>query len=395
MDALKKIMKSLLGLVVGCACGFGAVMLIRWLADGGKPIVEKTSEGTDYGLLALCIFLAFIFLIVGTIIHLIIHEAGHLVTGLLTGYRFLSFRVFKFTLAKTNNGLQWKRFHISGTGGQCLMELPEDQDVNTAPWFWYNAGGVLMNLLLAFISILLLRNIPVGIVAFSFFIMLAFVGIGMALINGLPIVAGGLGNDGYNILSLWKYPELRRYFVHTLQIAGQLSRGKRMREMPGEWMEDIPVNKDCKMLELGNRINYMALLEDQGRMEEALDVADEIMSLGRKLPQLYQMEVGGERVMLELLTSKNTEKIGEQWTKQLERYILLNSKYSPIKCAILYSYELIYRHDEEKAETYRQSLLLHQNDYAMPGEARTAISLVETAMALDRLKIEQAEKSSF
>ena len=107
------------------------------------------------------------------------------------------------------------------------------------------------------------------------------------------------------------------------------------------------------------------------------------------------MEVGGERVMLELLTSKNTEKIDEQWTKQLERYILLNSKYSPIKCAILYSYELIYRHDEEKAETYRQSLLLHQNDDAMPGEARTAISLVETAMALDRLKIEQTEKSSF
>lgn len=377
-------MKSLLGFIVGCAIGIGAVILIQWLADGGKPVVEKASEGTDYGLLALCILLAFISLVVTTIIHLIMHEAGHLVMGLLTGYRFLSFRVFKYTLAKTDDGLQWKRFHISGTGGQCLMELPEDQDVNTAPWFWYNAGGVLMNLLLVVISILIIKFMPLGIVAFSFFIMLAFVGIVMALFNGVPMVAGGVGNDGYNILSLWKHPELRRYFVRTLQMAGQQSRGRRLKEMPEEWLEDKPVNEDSKMLEIGNRMNYMSLLEDQGQLGKALDVAEEIMSLGKKLPQIYQMEVGGERVMLQLLTSKNKEKIEEQWTKQLERYTVMNSKYSPIKCAVLYTYELLYNHDGEKAEPYHLSLLLHQHDYTMPGEARTAISLVETAKTVER-----------
>ena len=379
-------MKGLLGFILGCSTGIGAVMLIRWLTDGGKPIVEKASEGTDYGLLTLCILLAFISLVVSVIIHLIMHEAGHLVMGLLTGYRFLSFRVFKYTLAKTDNGLQWKRFHISGTGGQCLMELPEDQDVNTAPWFWYNAGGVLMNLLLAIISILIIRFMPLGVVALSFFVMLAFVGVGIALINGMPMVAGGVGNDGYNIMSLWKHPEQRRYFVRTLQMAGQLSRGRRLKEMPEEWIEDKPVDKNSKMLEIGNRVNYMALLEDQGRLEEALEVAEEMMSLGMKLPQIYQMEVGGERVMLELLTSKNTEKIEEQWTKQLERYTVMNSKYSPIKCAVLYTYELLHQHNEEKAEPYHQSLLLHQHDYTMPGEARTAISLVDAAKNVERQK---------
>lgn len=379
-------MKGLLGFILGCSTGIGAVMLIRWLTDGGKPVVEKASEGTDYGLLALCILLAFISLVVSVIIHLIMHEAGHLVMGLLTGYRFLSFRVFKYTLAKTDNGLQWKRFHISGTGGQCLMELPEDQDVNTAPWFWYNAGGVLMNLLLAIISILIIRFMPLGVAALSFFVMLAFVGVGIALINGMPMTAGGVGNDGYNIMSLWKHPEQRRYFVRTLQMAGQLSRGRRLKEMPEEWIEDKPVDKNSKMLEIGNRVNYMALLEDQGRLEEALEVAEEMMSLGMKLPQIYQMEVGGERVMLELLTSKNTEKIEEQWTKQLERYTVMNSKYSPIKCAVLYTYELLHQHNEEKAEPYHQSLLLHQHDYTMPGEARTAISLVDAAKNVERQK---------
>ena len=392
MNSLKKILKGLLGFILGCTTGIGAIILIRWLTDGGKPVVEKASEGTDYGLLALCILLAFISLVVSVIIHLIMHEAGHLVMGLLTGYRFLSFRVFKYTLAKTDNGLQWKRFHISGTGGQCLMELPEDQDVNTTPWFWYNAGGVLMNLLLAIISILIIRFMPLGVVGLSFFVMLAFVGVAVALINGVPMVAGGVGNDGYNILSLWKHPELRRYFVRTLQMAGQLSRGRRLKEMPEEWMEDKPVNKDSQMLEIGNRVNYMTLLEDQGRLKEALEVAEEIMSLGKKLPQIYQMEVGGERVMLQLLTSKNKEKIEEQWTKQLERYTVMNSKYSPIKCAVLYTYELLHHHDEEKAEPYHQSLLLHQHDYTMPGEARTAISLVETAKAVERQQTGEKKK---
>ena len=32
------------------------------------------------------------------LLHVIIHEAGHLVFGLLSGYRFVSFRIFSLTL---------------------------------------------------------------------------------------------------------------------------------------------------------------------------------------------------------------------------------------------------------------------------------------------------------
>ena len=51
----------------------------------------------------------------------ILHEGGHLVCGLLSGYRFLSFRVGSFTLLRQNGRLVLRRFYLPGTGRQCLQ----------------------------------------------------------------------------------------------------------------------------------------------------------------------------------------------------------------------------------------------------------------------------------
>ena len=146
--------------------------------------------------------------------------------------------------------------------------------------------------------------------------------------------------------------------------------------------EDVPVTAASPYLELSNRSLYMALLEDQMRLDEAREVAEEMMALGKKLPQLFRMEVGGERVMLALLTTQRQQVVDELWDKQLARYTEVNSKYSPMKCAVLYVYERFHNLDNAKADTYRQMLEAHQCDYTMPGEGRTAIALVEKAQTL-------------
>ncbi len=38
------------------------------------------------------------------ILHIIVHEAGHLFFGLLSGYKFISFRAFDFKIIKDENG---------------------------------------------------------------------------------------------------------------------------------------------------------------------------------------------------------------------------------------------------------------------------------------------------
>lgn len=377
---MKKVLKSIAQMLAGAAVGVGGMSLIMWLVDGGLPAAHSHSEGVDAGLMLLSIGLATLWLIVAIILHLILHEAGHLIMGLLTGYQFLSFRVFKLTLVKTDKGLRWKRYHIAGTGGQCIMTLPTDQEVRTAPWFWYNAGGVLMNLLLVALSVVILRLFHLGIVGTSFFIMMAFMGLCIALINGIPMMIGGMSNDGLNIWTLWRHPDERRSFVRMLQTVGLLSSGKRMSELPEEWFEDIPVTENASYQEINNRLFYMSLLEDKMQLDEARQIAEEIMALGKKLPQLFRMEVAGERVMLELMTTKRPEVIDELWDKQLSRYTEMNSKYSPIKCAVLYTVELLHNQDSAKADTYKQQLEEHKYDYTMPGEARTAIALVNTVL---------------
>lgn len=67
-------------------------------------------------------------MIVAFYLQMIIHEAGHLLFGLCTGYRFLSFRIGNLMWVKQDEKLKLRRLKITGTGGQCLMAPPNMKD---------------------------------------------------------------------------------------------------------------------------------------------------------------------------------------------------------------------------------------------------------------------------
>ena len=79
-------------------------------------------------------------------VQLIIHELGHLIFGLLSGYKFSSFRIGNLMLLKTGGKLKIKKLKIAGTAGQCLMSPPDMKD-NKMPVIAYNLGGAILNLL--------------------------------------------------------------------------------------------------------------------------------------------------------------------------------------------------------------------------------------------------------
>ena len=187
METVNKLLKLLGGMLMGAAVGYFGVMAIIWLVEGSLPSSHGGKEGIDWGMMALSIGVTLVGLVFAVLVHLILHEAGHL-------------------------------------------------------------------------------------------------------------------------------------------IAGQLSRGKRMSEMPEEWTEDRPITEKSSYLEL--------------------------------------------------MTINRQEVINVLWTKQVARYTEAGSKYSPIKCAVLYAYELLYNHDAEKAEGYKRQLEVHKNGYTMPGEALTALRLI-------------------
>jgi len=106
------------------------------------------SEGIQGSLVGFIVFMGFFaILLLAGLVHIVLHEAGHLLFGLLSGYRFLSFRIGSFVLIRDQGQFKIRRFNIPGTAGQCLMIPPPMNDGNY-PFVLYNLGGGLVNLLL-------------------------------------------------------------------------------------------------------------------------------------------------------------------------------------------------------------------------------------------------------
>ena len=101
-----------LSLAMGVGCG---VVLASWF--------DRCPAGVSRPLWALGLAAAFLLALLAQIT---LHEGGHLVCGLLSGYRFCSFRVGSLMWMRTEDGhLRLRRLRLAGTGGQCLRAPPD------------------------------------------------------------------------------------------------------------------------------------------------------------------------------------------------------------------------------------------------------------------------------
>ena len=373
---MKKILKLIGSLAIGTIIGLILAFLLILFIDGSKGLSNAMNIDVNASKIAISIACTFASLIITAILQFALHEVGHLLFGLASGYKFSSIRLYKYAIVKDDSGYHVKKFNIQGTGGQCIMTLPEDTNPSRVPFFWYNAGGVIVNMLLFAISIIVLSCCDLGMVTESFFIMLAFTGAFIALTNGVPLSFNGLCNDGRNILLLMRNKRSRRFFLRMMQTASELSRGKRLKDMPREWFEDIPIDSPKDYFLLANRINYAALLEDSGRFDEARRVYEEISSFEKDLPGMIKLEIGADHILMELLTTARHDIAETIYDKWLKAYINSSYKYSPIKTVALYALALHHDNDPVRAKQLLDELESHREDYLMPGEYLTAIYLV-------------------
>lgn len=165
----------------------------------------------------------------------ILHETGHLLFGLLSGYRFCSFRIGQWMLARQNGALRFCRFFLAGTAGQCLMD-PPDMREGKLPYVLYNLGGVILNAASALLFFWMYHLCASGAALFAFFCLaLGLMGAAGALLNGIPMRVQLIDNDGRNACSLGKDPAALRAFWLQLRINAAKTSGQRLRDMPVAW----------------------------------------------------------------------------------------------------------------------------------------------------------------
>ena len=121
------------------------------------------------------------------LVHIVLHEAGHLVCGLISGYRFLFFRIYSLMLVKNEGKLRLKKFKIAGTAGQCIMLPPDGTAYEEIPFFLYNSGGVLSNLIFSAIFALMYIAVPLPPMFNVVFPTLSVLGMVLAVTNGIPV----------------------------------------------------------------------------------------------------------------------------------------------------------------------------------------------------------------
>lgn len=349
----------LLSLATGFLCGF-AIM----------DYTVKLSGGLFQNLLVLLSGL--LLLALAYLLQVIIHEAGHLVFGLISGYEFVSFRIGSFMLAKGNNGkLSLKRYFLAGTAGQCLLAPPDFEEDGYLPVGLYNMGGVLLNAISAMFFFWAYYLSGKTVILPMLFLCLGIVGFSQALINGLPLELSGVPTDGRNALSLGKDEQALRAFWIQLKINQLSSLGRRYRDMPEDWFRLSGDETHSGPLTAALAVFRSNRLMDMQLFQEAEQLINRIME-DESLPGLYRSLLRVDSLFLQALRAQ-----AQQPDKSLEKFMKAMKNFPSI---LRTRYALaLSGNDDQSAASIKARMESLKDSYPFSGELESEQELLELA----------------
>lgn len=357
-------------LAAGGAGGY-ALAVYTDISSGGKATVWIVLFRIIF--IVFCVYMAFY-------LQAAFHEAGHMICALLSGYRFLSFRVGSFMWIRQDGRIRLRRFSLAGTGGQCLMD-PPDLKNGQVPYILYNLGGALANLITSLILIggyLLFRG---NWYLSAFLLTMAGVGLWLAAINGIPLKLGMMNNDGRNIIDIGKNKEEIYGFWVQMKIAVRQTEGIRLKDMPSEWFQIPPAEEIRHPMTAARAVFAANRLMDEHAFTEAAKLIDRILRADADLIGLYRLLLIPDRVYCELIGERSTE-ILDRWNdSQMQKFIRQMRNY-PQMIRTEYAYALLKEQDREKAERIRQKFEQTAKSYPYSSDLESERELIEIAETL-------------
>lgn len=281
---------------------------------------------------------AMIIMYIASFVQTIIHESGHLIFGLITGYKFVSFRIGHFMFIKEKGRLKIKLYNVVGTAGQCLMMPPQWNE--KIPYRLYNLGGCIMNAATALFA--LAAYFAAG--AEGFFAlcmaMLAVMGLSMALTNGIPMRVGGISNDGMNAALLGKKENTLRAFWLQLYVNGLIAKGERYRNMPREWFRLPEGDELSDPICCAMGVMLYNFCFDMHEFDEAEQTINYMLNAPGLL-DVEKNELLCELLFLRVLRGAPKEEIDSLLTPKLDKYIKATANYVSRR-RLAYAYQLLY-----------------------------------------------------
>ena len=353
--------------LIGAVCG---VLMVHFAE-------QNTTEGSSLWEELLPLVVLFVGMFVGMYLQLIIHEAGHLVFGLLSGYQFSSYRIGSFMLLKENDNFVIKKITLAGTGGQCLMVPPPMRD-GRIPVILFNLGGSLMNLIVSAIFLIVYLLIPSGTILSFICLIMVLIGVAIALMNGIPLRLGTVDNDGYNALSLGKNPDAMRAFWLQLKVNEQIAKGVRLKDMPDEWFT-VPADEAMRnSMVAAQGVFATNRLMDQQRFEEADQLIAHLLQIDSGIVGLHRSLMICDRMYCEMISNNRKEILDEMLTKEQTNFMKAMKKF-PSVIRTEYVYSLLVLKDVDKAKEARASFEKAAKTYPYPSDIQSERELIEIA----------------
>ncbi len=287
--------------------------------------------------------LIFVFALV---LSIVIHELGHLVFGLMSGYGFCSFRIFSILFVKTDEGIRIKKYSIPGTAGQCLM-LPPKTNCGKMPTIFYNLGGSLLGLIASLVFAVLAILTRERTLLYMTLILLCTANLSVSLTNGIPMRTALINNDGKNALMMIKNPGAVESLRIQLLVNAEQSKGTPLADMPDEWfsMPSDSELSDSMMLSLACLCFARAF--ERGEYARAKEIADKIIA-SDDLAGLQRAGVILDLAFADIMLGKYDEAkliFKKEYRKNAKLY-LLNLDASRTR----YAYELLVKGSEKGAK---------------------------------------------
>ena len=350
---------QILGIVfymtIGAACG---ILILNYIEK--LPLAEMPAGG-------LLLFIPLLLSVYAALLlQIVIHEAGHLVFGLATGYQFVSFRVWSLMWLKKDGKLLFKRMSLAGTGGQCLMSPPDLVD-GKMPVLLYNFGGAIMNLIASAVFLTAFFLFPAVSFFTVFFRILALIGIAFAFMNGVPLHLGPADNDGANALALMRNEEAVRAFWLQLKANAEASSGRRLRDMPDDWFtvpDDSAMNNS---MIAATGVLACSRLMDEHRFAEADGLMEHMLSIESRIVPLHRSLMVCDRIFLELIGGNDPDKLNSLLTKE-QKKMMKASETAPSVLRTEYAYALLAEQDTEKAKQLEAKFDRIASAYPYSGE---------------------------
>ena len=373
---MKPILRFIGSLLIGACVGLLLVAPVISLLEG-EPLSKTFGDifSMDFLPTLAKIGWMLVALVIAFYLQIIIHEGGHFVAGLLTGYKFVSFRILNWTLIKRNGRLHWRNYELAGTGGQCLL-APPDRPLDQIDTRWYNAGGWIANVITALLAILLLWAFDLPGWLDTFLIMMAIIGVLLALTNGIPMKLGGVANDGSNLFQMEKDTAAKKCFCDILEVNARSQEGEPYGEMPDRLFE-LPHPIDWTNSMHVGAVQFIATrMIAQHQWEEAYQLLTETLSHKDDYMELYQLELENMMTQACILTGRHNE-AWQHYSDKVIRHVERHAPTQADKQLTDMAVTLFLCGNRARAEEIHRKLEANRDKYIHQGDVAMSLELMQ------------------